>query len=123
MTCMLNLFFFNKIVDDLKCENESLNMHAKCVIAEPHAKKEEVICCNLVVNPNFVPNVSSSSKDKSVYIPPHKSNHKVERDALKPKPLFRPHPRDLDGSKFVPTCHHCSVIGHIRPKCSLLKRE
>ena len=25
--------------------------------------------------------------------------------------------------KFVPTCHHCGVIGHIRPQCSLLKKE
>ena len=29
----------------------------------------------------------------------------------------------LDGSKFVPTCHHYSVIGHIRPQCCKLKRE
>ena len=29
----------------------------------------------------------------------------------------------MDGSKFVPTCHHCGVIGHIRPQCHKLKRE
>ena len=29
----------------------------------------------------------------------------------------------MDGSKFVPTCHHCGVIGHIRPQCPKLKRE
>ena len=29
----------------------------------------------------------------------------------------------MDGSKFVSTCHHCFVIGHIRPQCSLLKKE
>ena len=61
--------------------------------------------------------------DKSVYIPPHKRNHKVERKALKPKPLFRSHPRELSGSKFVSTCHHCGVIGHIRPQCPKLKRK
>ena len=27
------------------------------------------------------------------------------------------------GSKFVPTCHHCGVIGYIRPQCHKLKRE
>ena len=96
-------------------------MHAKCLIVEPIAKKEDVICCNLVVKPDFVPIVSSSSKDKLVYIPPHKRNHKVERDALKTKSLFRLHLRDLDGSKFVSTCHHCGVIDHIRSQCSLLK--
>ena len=73
--------------------------------------------------PDFVPIVCSTSKDKLVYIPPHKRNQKVERKALKPKPMFRSHPRDLNGSKFVPICHHCGVIGHIRPQCFMLKRE
>ena len=30
----------NKLFDDFKCENESLKMHTKCLIAEPVAKKE-----------------------------------------------------------------------------------
>ena len=113
----------NKLVDELKCENESLKMHAKYLITEPVAKKEDNICCNHVMVPDFVSFVCFTSKDKSVYISPHKRNQKVERKALKPKPLFRSHPRDLIGSKFVPTCHHCGVIGHIRPQCSMLKRE
>ena len=79
----------NKLVDELKCENESFKMHAKCLIAEPIAKNDEIICCNHVVVPDCVPIVCSTSKDKSVYIPPHKRNQKVERNALKPKPLFR----------------------------------
>ena len=29
----------------------------------------------------------------------------------------------MDGYKFVPTCHHCDVIGHIRLQCPKLKRE
>ena len=45
------------------------------------------------------------------------------RQALKPKPLFRPQPKVLDVSKFVPACHHCGMMGHIRPQCSMLKRE
>ena len=47
----------------------------------------------------------------------------MERKAIKPKPSFRSRPRDLSGFKFVPTCHHCDVMGHIRPQCSMLKRE
>ena len=58
-----------------------------------------------------------------MYSPPHKRNQKVERKALKSKPLFRFEPKVLDGSKFVPTCHHCGMIGHIRPQCHKLKRE
>ena len=104
----------NKLVDDLKCENESLKMHAKCLIAELATKKEDNICCNHVVVPD-VPSVSSTYKDKSMYIPPHKRNQKVERKTLKPKSMFRSYPRALSRSKFVPICHHCGVIGHIRP--------
>ena len=61
-----------------------------------------------------MPIVRSTSKDKSVFFPPHKRNQKVERKALKPKPLFKSQSKALDGSKFVSTCHHCDVIGHIR---------
>ena len=68
------LVLSNKLVDDLKCENESLKIHAKCLIAEPIAKKDENICCSHVVVPDFVPIVSSSFKEKSVYIPPYKRN-------------------------------------------------
>ena len=73
--------------------------------------------------PDFVPIVCSTSKDKSVYIPSHKRNQKVERKVVKSKHPFRSQPKALDGSKFVLTCHHCGVIGHIRPQCHKLKRE
>ena len=33
----------NKLVDELKCENESLKMHVKCLIAEPITKKDDNI--------------------------------------------------------------------------------
>ena len=117
------LVLSNELVDELKYENESLKMHAKCLIVEPITKTDDNICCNHVVLPKFVPNVCSTSKGKSVYIPPHKRNQKVERKTLKSKPPFRSQPKVLDGSKFVPTCHHCGVIGHIRPQCHKLKRE
>ena len=117
------LILSNKLVDELKCENESLEMHAKCSNTELIVKKDENICCNYVVKPDFVPIMSSISKDKSVYIPRHKRNQKVERKALKSKPPFRSQPKVLDGSKFLPTCHHCGVIGHIKPQCHKLKRE
>ena len=117
------LVLSDKLVDELKCENESFKMHTKYLIVEPTIKKDENICCNHVVVPDFVPTVYSTSKDKSVYIPPHKRNQKVERKAIKSKPLFRSQTKVLYGSKFVPTCHHCGVIGHIRPQCHKLKRE
>ena len=68
------LVLSNKLVDELKCENESLKMHAKCLIAELIAKKDDNICCNHVVVPDFVPIMCSITKDKLVYVPPHKRN-------------------------------------------------
>ena len=90
------LVLSNKLVNDLKCENKTLKMHVKCLIIEPIAEKEENLCCNHVVKPNFVHIVSSISKDKLVYIFPYKRIQKVERKALKSKPLFRPQPKNLD---------------------------
>ena len=117
------LVLSNKLIDELKCANESLKMHAKCLIVEPIAKKDKNICFNHVMVPDFMPIVCSTSKDKLVYIPLHKRNQKVERKALKPKPPFRSQPKVLGGSKFVLTYHLCDVIGYIRPQCPKLKRE
>ena len=109
------LVLSNKLVDELRCENESLKMHVKCLIAEHIDKRDDIICYNYIVIPDFVTIVCSTSKDNSVYIPSHKRNQKVENKAIKLKPSFRSQPKVLNGSKFVPTCHHCGVIGHIRP--------
>ena len=76
------LVFSNKLVDELKCQNESLKMHAKCLITEPIARKNESICCNYVVVPDFVPIKSSTSKGKSVYIPSHKRNKRWKERLL-----------------------------------------
>ena len=83
------LVLSNKLVDDLKCENEYLKMHAKCLIVEPISKNDENICCNHVVVSNFVPIVCSTSKDKSMYISPYKRNQKVERKVVKSKLSFK----------------------------------
>ena len=91
----LNVDLDAKLVDELKCENETLKIHAKCFIAEPITKKDENICYNHVAVPDFVRIVCSTSKDKSVYISLHKRNQKVERKTLKSKPLFRSHSKVL----------------------------
>jgi ribonuclease HII len=33
------------------------------------------------------------------------------------KPKFKAHLRKQTQAKFVLTCHHCGIIGHIRPNC------
>ena len=39
------LVLLNKLVNELKCENESPKMHTKCLIVEPIVKNDENICC------------------------------------------------------------------------------
>ena len=39
------------------------------------------------------------------------------------KPKSKPTIREHNKSVFVPTCHLCGVVGHIRPNCSLLGQE
>ena len=79
-----------------------------------------------------------NSEGKLVYISPHKRNPREEInsnlarfdngkrlmvEAHKSKPVFMSHPRKMVGSNFVPTYHHCGVISHIRPHCSLLRQK
>ena len=83
-------------------------------------------------------NVSVSLKPKTekVCIPHFKRNNKenayfarldkgksfdVDADVskLKSKPTVREHNKSV----FVPTCHLCGVVGHIRPNCSLLRQK
>ena len=74
-------------------------------------------------------------KDK-ICIPPFKRNHKenayVTRldkgkssdiDAEISIPKSKPTDKLLKKSVFVPTCHLCGVVGHIRPNCSLLRQN
>ena len=76
------------------------------------------------------------SLTEKVYIPPFKRNNKekvyfarldkgkssdVNVEVSKPK--SKPTVREHNKSVFVPTCHLCGVVGHIRPNCSLLRQK
>ena len=37
--------------------------------------------------------------------------------------MSKPPVREQKKSVFVPTCHLCSVVGHIRSNCSLLRQK
>ena len=58
--------------------------------------------------------VSLKPKTEKVYIPPFKRNNKG-------KPMSKPTVREHNKSVFVPTCHLCGVVSHIRPNYSLLR--
>ena len=80
--------------------------------------------------------ISFKPKTEKVYIPHFKRNNKekayfarldkgkssdVDADVSKPK--SKPTVKEHNKSVFVPTCHLCSVVGHIRPNCSLLRQK
>ena len=44
-------------------------------------------------------------------------------DAEVSKPMSKPTGRKHNKSVFVPTCHLCGVVGHIRSNCSLLRQK
>ena len=78
--------------------------------------------------------VSLKPKIEKVYIPPFKRNNKEKTcfarldkgkssdvDAEVSKPMSKPTIGEHNKYVFVPTCHLCGVVGHIRPNCSLLR--
>ena len=80
--------------------------------------------------------ISLKPKTEKVYIPPFKRNNKEKTyfamlekgkssdvDVEVFKPMSKPTVRKHNKSMFVPTCHLCGVVGHIRPNCSLLRQK
>ena len=75
--------------------------------------------------------VSLKPKTKKVYIPPFERNNKENAyfarldkgkssnvDAEVSKLISKSTVKEHNKSVFVPTCHICGVVGHIRPNCS-----
>ena len=80
--------------------------------------------------------VSLKPKTEKVYIPHFKRNNKENAyfarldkgkscyvDAEVSKSMSKPTIIEHNKSVFMPTCHLCGVIGHIRPNCSLLRQK
>ena len=75
--------------------------------------------------------VSLKPKIEKVYIPHFKRNNKEKTyfvrldkgkssnvDAKVSKLISKSTVKEHNKSVFVPTCHICGVVGHIRPNCS-----
>ena len=80
--------------------------------------------------------VSLKPKIEKVYIPHFKRNNKEnvyfarldkgkssDVNAYVSKPKSKPTVREHNKSVFMPTCHICGVVGHIRPNCYLLRQK
>ena len=78
--------------------------------------------------------LSLKLKTEKVYIPHFKRNNKenvyfarldkgksFDVDTEIFKPMSKPIVREHNKSVFMPTCHICGVVRHIRPNCSLLR--
>ena len=99
------------------------------------SKIENLTSTKLVVA-NISVFVSLKSKTEKVYIPYFKRNNKEKAyfarldkgkssdvDVEVSKPMAKPTVREHNKSIFVPICHLCGVVGHIRPNCSLLRQK
>ena len=104
-------------------------------LVESKAKIENLTSTKLAIDNRSV-SVSLKPKTEKVYIPQFKRNNKEKTyfarldkdkssdvDAEVSKPMSKPIVRKHNKSVFVPTCHLCGVVGHIRPNCSLLRKK
>ena len=96
-------------------------------LVEFKTEVEKLTSVKLVVEPN--------SKEKDFYISPFKRNNeelkaniaRIDKskqsdvNAEVSKLMSKTPPRLNKNSKFVPTCHHFHIVGHIRPNCPKLK--
>ena len=96
-------------------------------LVESKTEVEKLISVKLVVE--------SNSKEKDFYIPPFKRNNEELKANIAridkgknsyvnvevSKPMSKTPPRKNKNSEFVPTCHHCHIVGHIRPNCPKLR--
>ena len=119
---ILNENFKNQIsfqVDKIKSLEDQL--------VEFKIEAEKLTSVKLVVEPN--------SKEKDFYIPPFKKNNeelkaniaRIDKSKQSDvntkvsKLISKTPPRLNKNSEFVPTCHHCHIVGHIRPNCPKLR--
>ena len=104
-------------------------------LVESKAKIENLTSTKPIVDNRSV-SVSLKLKAKKAYIPPFKRNHKEKAyvarldkgkssdiDAKVSKPKSKPNVIEHKKFVFVPTCHLCGIVGHIRPNCSLLRQK
>ena len=104
-------------------------------LVESKAKIENLTSTKPAIDNRSV-SISLKPKTKKVYIPPFKRNNKekayfVRLDKGKSsninvevsKPISKPTASVQNKSVFVPTCHLCGVVGHIRPNYSLLRQK
>ena len=96
-------------------------------LVEFKTEVEKLTSVKLIVEPNL--------KEKDFYIPQFKRNNKelkanfarIDKGKISDvnskvsKPMSKTPPRLNKNSVFVTSCHHCDIVGHIRPNCPKLR--
>jgi hypothetical protein len=79
------------------------------MFVKPICKEE-----NLAKKKEMLPPVSKGEKGKGILTDSYESRSTLRRAHM---------PRNQPSQRFIPTCHHCGKIGHIRPKCFQLNNH
>ena len=135
---VVRLYKYNKKNEFLRNQISSQDEKMKSLeqeLIESKAKIENLTSTKPVVD-NISVSISLKSKTEKVYIPPFKMNNKENAyfarldkgkssnvDADVSKPMSKPTVREQNKFFFVPVCHLCGVVGHIRPNFSLLRQK
>jgi hypothetical protein len=82
---------------------------SKLIFVKPICKEE-----NLAKKKEMLPPVSRGEKGKGILTDSYVSRSTPRRAHM---------PRNQPSQRFIPTCHHCGKIGHIRPKCFQLNNH
>jgi hypothetical protein len=82
---------------------------SKLMFVKPICKEE-----NLAKKKEMLPPVSKGEKGKGILTDSYVSRSTPRRAHM---------PRNQLSQRFIPTCHHCDKIGHIRPKCFQLNNH
>jgi hypothetical protein len=82
---------------------------SKLIFVKPVCKEE-----NLAKKKEMLPLVSKGEKGKGILTDSYVSRSTPRRAHM---------PRNQPSQRFIPTCHHCGKIGHIRPKCFQLNNH
>ena len=124
----------NKKNEFLRNQISSQNEKMKSLeqeLVESKAKIEILTSTKPAIDNRSV-SVSLKPKIEKVYIPPFKRNNKENacfasldkgKSSDVDTKVSKPTIREYNKSVFVPTCHICGVVGHIRPNCSLLRQK
>jgi hypothetical protein len=82
---------------------------SKLIFVKPVCKEE-----NLAKKKEMLPPVSRGKKGKEILTDSYVSRSTPRRAHM---------PRNQPTQRFIPTCHHCGKIGHIRPNCFQLNNH